>query len=224
MRNLPHLRFQYAMDEKAREQIEDDRWKRVYRGVEQLQPGAVKFVANGAEYSLDAEGALPEAMQGVTLKQSDIDRQLAWMTEPPEDYSQSKAVIMALAKEHHIPEEEAERLAKAVDEFGNYHEKEKDNRGVLQLRGACLVTPLNFNSFVEARHGLKLEIAHYGDGVSFYHEVSLLDRKIVIDWTHRQFDGKFYPEGNWQQYPYIFSEDQFRLPENIHPSISSSTD
>lgn len=76
--------------------------------------------------------------------------------------------------------------------------------------GDCLIMPGRFKGYCESKFGIKgISTPHYGehsgmqgeisDGspYSYYHEVNVFDRKIVIDWTVSQYKNyrgeEFYP-------------------------------
>ncbi len=64
--------------------------------------------------------------------------------------------------------------------------------------GACMSMPGEFARLCSNKYGINVETPHFGDVVSFFHEVAL-SGNIVIDWTVRQ-----YPEYEDYPYPYIY--------------------
>lgn len=125
---------------------------------------------------------------------------------PERDLSQVFDEIRNLSLKNGITQQEAEDLCLAIKEFAkyNYSQTKSDI-------GDCLVVPHTFNGLCRLKFKLQMDTARYGEShpewgssggyspYTFFHEVSVFSKKIVVDWTITQ-----YSEHTDKTVPYVY--------------------
>lgn len=152
---------------------------------------------------------LAEAVQSGKFADATIDpeliKQFLEMLEVPvAECKTSLAEIERLGRELGINPEKIEKLKTTVREFATYVKPEPTtNEQCFREIGRCFTVPHTFRHFAREWHGLEVGQDFYAHSVmghtTFWHEVNLVDGKIVVDWTARQ-----YREFNKEPYPFVY--------------------
>jgi len=126
---------------------------------------------------------------------------LKLLDQPLVECKEARAFIDQLGHELGIEPEKIETLKRAVQDFATYVKPEpKTNEQCFREIGRCFTVPYTFSDFVSQWHDLKIDTDFYeksaGGHPTFFHQVNVLDGKMVVDWTarqYRQFDNEPYP-------------------------------
>lgn len=112
--------------------------------------------------------------------------------------------IERLGEELGIDKEKIKKFRQAVQEFATYAkpEPETDKQCFAEI-GRCFTVPYTFSDFCKECFNLDMSQDFYEQSYAgkptFYHQVNLLDEKMVVDWTARQ-----YRDFNDEPYPFIY--------------------
>ena len=142
----------------------------------------------------DQESLRSSAFASWPVRKGVLKTFLEKLLAPEKDFTQSLSSLDVLGKKYNLPPGEVRRLSRAIVEFGTYMYSKKRSD-----IGDCLSTPNDFSSFCRRKFGLEFHGARYGEyhpewgndmgyaPFTFYHEVSVYQKSIVIDWTATQF-------------------------------------
>lgn len=164
------------------------------------------------EELFDLKSSSPENYQKLRLLSADYQETAAWLVElqkPENRFEVPSQAIIELVKKFKLNPTKSKNLVFALGDFGNYMYRLEGGRSTI---GDCLVIPNHFANFCRHKYAINLDVPHYGergdgDGgasgyepYSFFHEVNVFEKKIVIDWTVSQF--KDYANA---PFPYVYS-------------------
>lgn len=148
----------------------------------------------GQLVSADQDSLCSSAFASLPVRKDALKAFAEKLLTPEKDFAQSLASLEVLAKKYDLPLSEVRRLSRAIVEFGTYMYSKKRSD-----IGDCLRIPNDFSSFCWRKFGLEFDGARYGEyhpewgsdmgyaPFTFYHEVSVYQKSIVIDWTATQF-------------------------------------
>jgi len=139
------------------------------------------------DYFLLKEKSFPKIVTSVADIRDRIYRNLLVQAD-------RKDIYILLTLPHAIPTS-TETLLHATKDFKQLYPPHEDPK---EFTGACMTVPGQFAKLCQDRYGIVVELPHFGDGVSFFHEVAVRGN-IVVDWTVRQFE-----QHREAPYPYIY--------------------
>lgn len=152
---------------------------------------------------------LSEAVQSGQFADATIDPELVkqfmeMLEVPVVECKDALTEIDRLGHELGIDPEKIKTLKTTVREFATYIKPEPTtNEQCFAEIGRCFTVPYVFSHFAHEWHGLKVGQDFYAHSVmghsTFWHEVNLLDKKLVVDWTARQ-----YREFDTEPYPFVY--------------------
>jgi hypothetical protein len=153
-----------------------------------------------------------EKFSDVTANRKLIDWFLKFLDRPVVECKEAQEAIEHVGDELGIKPEKIETLKRAVQDFATYVKPEpKTNEQCFQEIGRCFTVPCTFSHFADEWHELKIDTDFYeqsaGGHPTFFHQVNVLDGKMVVDWTARQ-----YKQFDKESYPFIYrvGDPQFK--------------
>ncbi len=208
--NAPRLEFQFSCDADDAEQeaLHSHRYftttnlfrcDGVYLGTKRSNTFAPN-AENRPWVRLDVQEPDVSSLTSLSVQKVALQELTDQLFAPEKDFHRSIDALKTLAERHSLPNDQVENLITAVKEFGTY-----TYRKVRSDVGDCLITPGNFDAFCRYKFGLDLESARYGeyhpewgssggyDPYTFFHQVSVYGKRLVIDWTATQY-AKFADE------------------------------
>lgn len=160
-----------------------------------------------AGYRVPIEQALQddELATGVTFGQDSMGALLRHIHREPASCEEALTELKRLGEELEIDPNTLETLCRAVQDFATYVKSEpKTDTERYEEIGRCFTTPHTFVDFCRSWYGIKVNNAFYEQSIygtpTFFHQVNLFGRKLVIDWTARQY-------GRGTPYPFIYKAD-----------------
>lgn len=151
-----------------------------------------------------AHAAEHPKFSSLTIDRTLVKNLLEWLDRPTEECAGSVAEIERLGKELGFDAEKIEMLKQTVRDFATYVKPEPTtNEQCFAEIGRCFTAPHTFEYFAREWHGLKVDTDFYehsyGGHATFFHQVNVVDGKMVIDWTARQ-----YREFDEEPYPFVY--------------------
>jgi len=143
---------------------------------------------------------LGEEVPNVTATvQEKFTETLKDIIRPSVDVEDALRELVATAGESGLDDEGVEKLTLAIQQYAQHHKPPPlSDSACWGEVGRCLHTPNNFSRFCKENFDMQVGTMHYGNGISFYHEVSVIDG-VVVDWTARQF-----PQLRDKSYPHVY--------------------
>lgn len=140
----------------------------------------------------------------LAIERARVKNLLEWIDRPIEECAEAVAEIERLGKELAIEAKKIETLKQAVRDFATYVKPEPTtNEQCFAEIGRCFTVPHTFRDFVREWHDLKIDDDFYEHSYAghptFFHQVNVVDGKMVIDWTARQ-----YREFDNEPYPFVY--------------------
>lgn len=201
---LPRVHMVYGINPVAAETFNTFPYDELYMGPDDLVcldifvDAKDKSPINGSQASRLAR---KNEYDGITVRSADLLKQLRWLMKPEEDYSHSRKTLERLADELGIEDqEELDRLARAIQEYGNHHASWQEDNGDAWIKD-CGIETDEFYHFAKYKWRVNLDSAFIGTNsreAEWAHKFNVYKGKIAIDWTARQFGVK-----DREQYPLI---------------------
>lgn len=140
----------------------------------------------------------------VAIDQALVKSLLKWIDRPIEECAGAVAEIEQLGQKLGFDTKKIETLKQAVRDFATYVKPEPTtSEQCFREVGRCFTAPHTFEDFARERHNLKIDTDFYEHScagyATFFHQVNLVDDKMVVDWTARQYH-KFDKE----PYPFVY--------------------
>lgn len=202
--NPLRLELRFSADRKTVDK--EERWGRMFATPNTFQfEGA--FLGNEALYApafggkktgfltrIDKDAQDYSKLEGLSVSKEALRDLAESIIFRERDVSRSIGALRKLAVENNLPATEVADLETALREYGTYMYTEETSHV-----GACLIIPSEFSGFVREKFGIEIDQARYGeyhpewgdsmgyDPFTFYHEVNVYAKQLVIDWTVTQY-------------------------------------
>lgn len=148
-----------------------------------------------------SEAAQRGQFNDVAINRATIEEFIQILDQPRAECQGALAEIDRLGRELGIEQETIKTLKATVREFATYVKPEPTtNEQCFREIMRCFTVPHTFRHFAREWHDLQIETDFYEHSVgghpTFFHQVNVLNGKMVVDWTarqYRQFDKEPYP-------------------------------
>lgn len=120
-------------------------------------------------------------------------------------------------KELGLDRRHIEALKKSIQDFSAYVKPEpKTPHERFCEVGRCFTVPGMFREYAKIMYGLNIDTDEYyrehGGHAQFYHQVNVLDKRLIVDWTAKQFS-----EFAEEHYPFVYPLGDARIQKSWGP-------